>query len=281
MDQLMTPISQPGRIYHFHHRNGAVKNPNDFMYHYHAFYEIYLFVSGKAEFIVEDTVYPLSENDIMVIPPYKFHKPSPEMGSHFERIVLNIFPGFFSELHCENYREILTAVTENGYKINNRLASKFGLLDKMYDITKTFNDNYSADNILPHLHIVELMYNLYSVSQSEDFRQPQAELKITDAVVLDVVQYINTHFRSISDVSSVTSVFNYSKNYLNKIFKENMGISIAKYINVKRFENVEKLHLAGYSLNEASVESGFNNYRHFAYAYKKEYGVSPRNGLEY
>ena len=39
-------------------------------------------------------------------------------------------------------------------------------------------------------------------------------------------------------------------------------------------------HVQGKSMEQASVMSGFNNYRHFAYAYKAEYGISPRKGIK-
>ena len=37
--------------------------------HYHEFYEIYLFVSGNADFVVHDKMFRLKPGDLLIIPP--------------------------------------------------------------------------------------------------------------------------------------------------------------------------------------------------------------------
>ena len=108
MKSIINPVEQPGRIYHFHHRENIVNNDDLYMYHHHTFCEIYLFCSGDAEFIIEGSAYPLEKNDIMVIPPYKFHRPHPKLGTHLERMVINIFPSFFSEMSCQDYIDVIS-----------------------------------------------------------------------------------------------------------------------------------------------------------------------------
>ena len=279
MKSISIPVFQGGRIYHFHHRTSHNFSDESFKYHYHPFFEIYVFLDGEAEFIIEETVYKLNRNDIMIVAPYKFHAPLPTHGIRFERIVINPFPSFFSEMHCENYQEILFKASLNP-RIPAADAEKFNLLSVIYAIDKYFNDDYTNKNAITSAKITEFIYNLYFKTKSSQINEKMTETKVKNTIVTDIIKYINENFIDISDVSSVTNVFHYSKNYLNNVFQKNMGVSIAKYVNIKRFENVEKLYRNGHSLEKASVESGFNNYRHFAYAYKKEYGISPRNGLK-
>lgn len=279
LKSITIPVFQRGRIYHYHHRINKKFSEENFVYHYHPFFEIYLFVDGEAEFIIEETIYKLNKQDIMIVPPYKFHAPIPTPGIGFERIVLNPFPSFFSEMHCENYQEILFKAALNP-KITASDAEKYNLLSVIYSIDKYYNDDYTNKNIITSAKITELLYNLYFITESEQINRKNPEATVKDTIVSDVMKYINENFKDISNVSEVTDVFHYSKNYLNSVFQKNIGVSIAKYVNIKRFENVEKLYRQGLSLEKASVESGFSNYRHFAYAYKKEYGISPKNGLK-
>ncbi|MBQ8526620.1 MAG: helix-turn-helix domain-containing protein [Clostridia bacterium] len=279
MKSISYPVFQRGRIYHYHHRINKKFTEENFVYHHHPFFEIYLFMDGEAEFIIEETVYKLSKEDIMIVQPYKFHAPIPTPGVRFERIVLNPFPSFFSEMHCENYQEILFKASLNP-RICAADAENFNLLSVIYSIDKYFNDDYTNKNIITSAKIIELLYNLYFITESAQINEKNSETKVKDTIVSEVMKYINENFKDITDVSSVTDIFHYSKNYLNSIFQKNMGVSIAKYVNIKRFENVEKLYRQGLSLEKAGIESGFNSYRHFAYAYKKEYGISPKNGLK-
>ncbi len=281
MKSIITPVEQLGRIYHFHHRRNIVNDHDSYMYHHHAFCEIYLLCSGDAEFIIEGSAYPLEKNDIMVIPPYKFHCPHPKFGTHLERMVINIFPSFFSEMTCQDYIDVISRFSTSGYHIKNNTARAYMLQDIIHSLNQAFNNNYEPSNILPNLKIVELMYNLYRLLESNELTSQKTEIPINDPIISEIIKYINTNYTTITNISSISSAFNYSPNYLSKIFKQSTGTTIPKYVNIKRFENIEKLFRAGNSLEAASIASGFNNYRHFAYAYKQEYGISPRTGMKF
>lgn len=281
MKSILTPVDQIGRIYHFHNRENIVDSLDSYMYHHHTFCEIYLFCDGDAEFIIEGSTYPIEKNDIMIIPPYKFHRPNPKLGKRFKRMVINIFPSFFYEMSCVDYMSIISRFENVGYHIKNNIGKAYMLQDIIYSINQTFNNNYEQSNILPNLKIVELMYNLYLLLESKKLENQATQIYINDPIVSDTIHYINQNYATITNVASVASVFSYSPNYLNKIFKQSTGVTIPKYINIKRFENIENLFRAGSSLEAASKLSGFNNYRHFAYAYKQEYGISPKMGMKF
>lgn len=281
MRYFPAPIEQLGRIYHFHHRENIVDNIDYFAYHHHSFCEIYLLCNGDAEFIIEDSIYPLDKDDILIIPPYKIHSPKPTPGTNLERIVLNIFPSFFAEMSCQNYIDVISRFSDTGYLIKNNIRRSYILQELLHSLDQSFNNNYEASNILPNLKIVELMYNLYCLLESNELTTQTTKIPINNPIVSKVIKYINTNYAAITDISSISSAFNYSPNYLSKIFKQSTGITIPKYVNIKRFENIEKLFRAGNSLEAASTASGFNNYRHFAYAYKQEYGISPKTGMKF
>ena len=281
MKSIITPVEQLGRVYHFHHRENIVNDPDSYMYHHHTFCEIYLLCDGDVEFIIEGSTHPIEKNDIIIIPPYKFHSPKPKLGRCFERIVINVFPSFFYEMSCIDYMNIFSRFENVGYHIKNNIGKAYMLQDTIYSIKQTFNNNYEQSNILPNLKIVELMYNLYRLLESNELESQKTEISANDPIISSIIQYINKNYTIITNIDSVSSVFNYSPNYLSKIFKQSTGTTIPKYVNIKRFENIEKLYRTGISLEAASKASGFNNYRHFAYAYKQEYGISPKTGMKF
>ena len=43
--------------------------------HYHEFYEIFLFVSGNADYVVHDKMFRLKPGDLLIIPPAIMHHP--------------------------------------------------------------------------------------------------------------------------------------------------------------------------------------------------------------
>lgn len=120
--------------------------------------------------------------------------------------------------------------------------------------------------------ILELLYCLNTINHFEGFDS-------INEVTQSIIDFIDNNFNNIYELEDVTSQFHYSKNYLGYLFKKSTGITIMRYINAKKMENVEKLYKSGKSLTYACIESGFKSYDSFAYIYKKEFGIPPKKGF--
>ena len=255
-----------------HGNNYIVGDDKEFLLHHHPYHEIYIYIGGKAEFLIEGTTFRLNPYDIIVVPPYTLHQPRPYVGETFERYVLNIFPNFFTHMDCPGYQDVFFNLPYLRYKIPGHIVKRSNIIN----IINFFDDKF--DQNAPHMEpllcckIIELLYHLNTIDSFE-------ECDAVNTVVQDIISYIDKNFETISDLQSVTDNFFYSKNYLSHLFKKSTGITITQYINIKKMENVEKLYMQGKSLTHSCIESGFSSYDSFAYIYKKEFGISPKKGL--
>ena len=258
--------------YHFHHgRSIAEEVSEDFLPHFHPVYEIFVYIGGKADFSIETAVFRLNPYDIIIVPPYTIHQPLPTRGEMFERYVINVFPDFFDTLDCPEYRDAFTNTPLLKHKIPGHIVKRSSIMN----ILNFFGDEFDGRGYqrpLTGYKIAELLYHINTIEHFETF-------DTINNVVQEIISYIDKNFDKITDVKSVTDNFFYSKNYLSKLFKKSTGITIPKYINIKKMENVEKLYKQGKSLTHACIEAGFVSYDNFAYTYKAEFGISPRKGL--
>ncbi|MBQ8525744.1 MAG: helix-turn-helix domain-containing protein [Clostridia bacterium] len=255
-----------------HGANVFTGDSKEFKLHYHPNYEIYIYLSGKAEFMFEGTNFSLNPYDIMLIPAYSLHCPIPHVGEFFERYVINITDDFCKTMNCYEYLDVFANQSGRKYKIPGHVVKRSNL----FNIINFFlgHNDHSKEYIIPLVRckILELLYYLNTIGNFEECTSINKETQ-------EIMAYIDENFDIITDVDSITSNFFYSKNHQGHLFKKHTGITITQYLNIKRLENVEKLYRQGNSLLHSCIESGFKSYDSFAYTYKKEFGISPKKGL--
>lgn len=96
-------------------------------------------------------------------------------------------------------------------------------------------------------------------------------------VVSKVKSYIKEHIAESLNVEMLARLVNLSADYLTKVFKRECKITLNDYIIQQRmFLAKELLITTDMSVNRVSDKIGYSNYSYFSKAFKKYYGISPR-----
>ena len=91
----------------------------------------------------------------------------------------------------------------------------------------------------------------------------------------DISNYVKSNLNSTLD--DISKRFNYSKNYIIRIFNKEFGVSPIKYINdVKIKRATYLLETTSQSIKEIAEISGFNDYPYFYKCFYNKTGVSPK-----
>ena len=108
------------------------------------------------------------------------------------------------------------------------------------------------------------------VKKLRDQKEQQKRLKE------DVLAYIEMHFRD-EDLSQtkMADYFQISNYTLSRLFKSQVGVGFAEYVNAKRLELAKELLLTtSYSVREISLMVGFSSDNYFYRLFKASVGVS-------
>lgn len=96
---------------------------------------------------------------------------------------------------------------------------------------------------------------------------------VTKAVLL----YIEENLSEELSLEKIAREFSYSPFYMARAFKDDMGITLYKYIQGRRLDDAAgKLAETNRPIVEIALEAGYGSQQAFAQAFRCKYGCAPR-----
>ncbi len=236
-----------------------------FKLHSHDFYELYIFLEGNTDYIVEGTLYTLEQYDTILIRPNEMHRPHHKSISPYKRIVFEIPTSFFEENNCISLTNIFINRefgTQN--KISGKALQSSGCLDAINRWLKYTENGKFSDSFISKAILTEILYILNNTSVL--FEENQG-----NNLVRQVISYINNNFTEKISLDELAAKFYVSKYHLCHAFKNSTGYTITSFINNKRVMHTHLLQQSGMSLSAACVNAGFSNYSAFYAAQRSLY----------
>ena len=105
--------------------------------------------------------------------------------------------------------------------------------------------------------------------------QPQQEEATVSDLVNQVLHYIGRHTNEELTLDGLAERFFVSKYHLSHAFTREVGVSLHRYITLRRLLMARQLLSAGVPAGQVSSACGFSEYTSFYRAFKAEYGISP------
>ncbi len=92
----------------------------------------------------------------------------------------------------------------------------------------------------------------------------------------EVFRYIHTHLTEDLTLEVLEKEFYVSRSHLIREFKKRTGQTVHSYILRARLDLCRSYIAQGYSITEVYRRGGFGGYNHFFKAFKKVYGITPK-----
>lgn len=101
--------------------------------------------------------------------------------------------------------------------------------------------------------------------------------KMVHNTVNQVIEYIDQEIESAMTVEGLAKKFEVSTSHLSRIFRENTGVTLVEYINIKKVEESQYyLRFSDKKINEISNYFNFCNQSYYTRTFKKYTGKTPK-----
>ncbi len=255
----------------FHYREAK---PKTVSIHHHDFYEIYLFLGGDVEYFVDGEKFKLSKGDLLLINPMQLHQPITMEGNAYERIVLWIDRDYLTNISKDEDLSQCFKKTDDEYvSLLHPNAIMHGRISELFDLlNKEFHSQNFANKAYSESLIVQLLIEINRLVKSKN---QNSVTKKSNNLITRVITFINSHFKENISLDLLSKKFFISKYHLSHEFSEKVGVSVYKYLTLKRLLISKEMLLNGLSASQVAIECGFHNYTTFYRIFKSHYGTTP------
>jgi AraC-like DNA-binding protein len=218
-------------------------------------------LEGEGSFTIFNEEHILKKGDLIFINNFYRRLFKPIEGSSWKFACLHIFPNetlsLLYQKILEKQRWLLHDVDENS------------VVPYIKRIIKLLSMGVSKNEIPISSCIYELLLSIYSLAIPVDSTAIDNELS-------SVVSYIRENYSSPITLSDILKNTSYSKNHLERLFKDRMKMTINDYLTDLRLKKSQSLILSTDTpFKEVANQVGLPDYRALVYMYKKMFNMSP------
>ena len=244
--------------------------------HCHDFYELYIHYKGANFYSIDDKVYTLEANQLLVVPPFRMHGLIGSQIYHdYERCFLYISPAMLNTCgagqidleqffigYARNDHHHFFMTPEEGQRCKEILQDLKSTQDETSPLGKFCNHT----KLLQFLNIVcQVMHRSHKVT----------EPVVVNEAMKDILTYVNNNFTNPIKLENLARKFGVSVSFLSHEFVKYTGRSVYDYVLYRRVLLAKEMINSAVPLSEVAFQCGFNDYSSFLRAFTKLAGMSP------
>lgn len=256
--------------------NHTITYKNNVMssYHMHDEYEIYSPVTENIKYFINDKLYELTSNSVLLMKSTDVHKSNVPDNNRYERYVVLFKPSIVEGVFDTNLLEcfsnkVLNLNSDKMYELKH-------LFDDAVQLSMNTKDQVYANDVLKKICLYKILIFL---NQCE--KAPYKEMDNPRNLTMEkLVKYISENYHKDLSLEHLSKIFYISTYHLNKLFKEYSGFTIHNYIINIRIAKAKILLIKNNSVSLCGQMVGYNNLAHFSRVFKAHTGISPKQYLK-
>lgn len=231
--------------------------------HTHNHMELFYIVGGKGQFLIQDQLYPVNANNLVIINPNVTHTEVSLNAQPLEYIVLGIEGITLDDRNTPNGEFSILDHYESA-EISGCLRN---ILREMEQKNPGYEDVCQA---YMEILAIRLMRNTALAVSDEE------QAAVGNHQCAAVRKYIDLHFKEALTLDMLAEEAHMNKFYLSHAFKREYGVSPINYMITRRIEESKYLLAeTDLSLSRIAQLLGFSSLSYFSQVFRRSQGISP------
>lgn len=254
------------------------KKAEEHTFHYHDFNKIVIFLSGNVTYVIEGKYYKLRPWDILFVSSNELHKPNIDPNEYYERIIIWVNSNFLASHSTEDSNLLTCFELTQKEKLNLfRLGSQHlsVIEDTLFSLEKEIKNKDFGGRTLQNSIFLQLIVYLNRLILRTKTKKAEKDIQYDERIV-NILSYINENLDGDLSVDSVAARFYINRYYLMHNFKDQTGYTLHSYILQKRLAKAAALIKTGLQITYVAEQCGFQDYSSFVRAFKKSFGLPPK-----
>lgn len=233
--------------------------------HWHRSVEIFMVLSGKLEFYIDNTRLPLNAGEFVIVGSNEVHSIDAPLPNRtvvvqipcacFEKYIKAGNYAAFSRKSAENDRELVRLITE---------------------MLEAYQEKAKAYELKVQGLFLELLYLLVTEFLLSEEDQGSIRQRRNLDRLSEITSYMERNYHQEITLEHVADQFGFSPTYLSRMFHRYADVSYKTYLlNLRTEYGLREMKNTDHSLHDVALNNGFPNSRAFAKAFQKRYGCLP------
>ena len=245
-------------------------------HHWHEDIEIIYLIEGDVKAGVNNELYNLKKDDILIIPPGGVHYFLKEMD-YSERAVIQFRMSIYDTFLTGNKDRVAIKPMFNKCRFLSEGDEFYELMrNEIKSIIKEYEQKDNGYKIFLKARLYDLAGILmrYMPKDCEDINYDKQKERL--GKLDNVMRYVEKNYSDKIVLDEIANVAGFSKFHFARFFKENTGMTFIDYLNSFRISMAEwTLINEDCSITEVSFKTGFNSIKTFNRVFKQLKGCSP------
>ncbi|MBO0477796.1 AraC family transcriptional regulator [Vagococcus sp. DIV0080] len=255
--------------------HGSSHSASTVLPHWHTSFEISYTYAGNIEnYTISNVTHRTEPGTVLLINSAEVHGATSSYCADLEALTIQIPYEFISKLIPDfEYMRFINRPTGKAMELNELRE----VLSEFYHLTKR-----EVETELLDLQLLTLTYRLLFLLARDWGNKETAPINsnlYTEKLdqIQPIISFIQENYKEALTVGDIAEHFHVSTNYLSKLFKKNLGLSVMKYVQYVRINRGQELLLhSDKPIHVISDIVGFPNEKSFRKTFEEVFHQTPK-----